>query len=156
MTESAVRGNFYLRSATLDSDVEFLRARVAALDEPKAVKTLDAGEIRFWQVGFAASSTQWHALAPMLEGRAIKATVLEEAHLAPIARIQEERKLATISRHSRLGFLHVLGVLILFVGVASFSFLRDSRASCAILALGLVTLAVAATWRSMSDEKAGE
>ena len=155
MDDTKVQGQLRISSTTLDADLAFIRGSLKALSEPKPIRTAGTGEIRFWQVEFATTRAQWRVVAPELDERGILATIYEEAHLADLARREEEARLAKISRHSRSNLLTLLGAAILFIGWVSFAFLHSECASFAIVALGILLVATAFTARSMRDERDG-
>ena len=153
MNETGVRGRLHIGSATLDTDLKLIQDHVSAVSEPRPTQTIKTGEVRFWQVEFAATTAQWRALAPMLRQRGIRATLYEEAHLANFVEKWEE---ARIRRQDRFNFAVLVGTVIILAGLAGFWFLRATWFFLLIAGLGVVVMAIAATRLLMEEEKAGE
>ncbi len=156
MDDARLRGQLRINSSSLDSDLHFIRNRFADLSEPKPVKTYGTGEIRFWQVDFAATRAQWRAASQELETRGILATLYEEPHQAGLERLREETRLSSITHHGRSDLLVLIGALIVFASVLAFALTDSYLVWVGIAVLGLFVIAIARAARHTRDERERE
>ncbi len=128
MNQHPIRGRMLIRSANLESDLQFLREHVARVSVPRRERLPGSKSTPFWRIEFAAAPAQWRAIEPELAGRGISVTFY---------RFEQEPEQNQGWRVSKAHLLFLLGVLVFIAGYAGYVLARSHVISLTVSAIGI-------------------